>query len=74
MTTGDTRIVLRIEDDRQIVDHPAQPADYVHSDGTVWTWHERWHLVPVREAEQIVDRIPLRAYDLVTPGTDETSP
>jgi hypothetical protein len=27
-----------------IVDHPEQPADYIHADGTVWTWHQRWRL------------------------------
>jgi hypothetical protein len=26
--------------DDPIVDHLGQPADYVHSDGTVWTWHK----------------------------------
>ncbi len=73
MTTEDTRIVLRTGNDRPIVDHPGQPADYVHTDGTVWTWHERWHLIGgVRDGERIVGRIHLRAYDLVTPGTDET--
>jgi hypothetical protein len=73
MTTEDTRIALRTGSDRLIVDHPGQPADYVHTDGTVWAWHERWHLVGgVRDGERIVGRIHLRAYDLVTPGTDET--
>jgi hypothetical protein len=73
MTPGDTRIVLRSGDDRPIVDHPGQPADYVHTDGTVWTWHERWHLVGgIRDGERIVGRIHLRAYDLVTPAADES--
>jgi hypothetical protein len=72
MTPEDTRIVLRVGDDRLIVDHPGQPADYVHTDGTVWTWQERWHLVGgIRVGERIVGRIHLRAYDLVLPGTDE---
>jgi hypothetical protein len=71
MTTSDTRIALCVWKNGElsflIVDHPGQPADYVHADGTVWTWHERWHLVGgVREADQIVDRDRLRAYDLVT--------
>jgi hypothetical protein len=41
MTTSDSRIVLR--SDRTglatdlIVDHPRQPADYIHTNGTVWT-------------------------------------
>jgi light-regulated signal transduction histidine kinase (bacteriophytochrome) len=79
MTTEDTRIVLRTRPEAclvfVIVDHPEQPADYVHTDGTVWTWHQRWHLiggVPARDGVGMVGRIHLRAYDLVTPGTDET--
>jgi hypothetical protein len=71
MTTGDTRIVLRVGGDRVIVDHPGQPEDYVHADGTAWTWHQRWHLVGgVRNGQEIYGRIPLRAYDLVTPGDE----
>lgn len=73
MTAEDTRIVLRVGNDRPIVDHPGQPADYVHTDGTVWTWHRGWHLIGgVREGGWIVGGIRLRAYDLVTPGGDET--
>ena len=71
MTMEDTHIVLRTENDRQIVDHPEQPADYVHTDGTIWTWHQRWHLiggVPAPDGVGMVGRIHLRAYDLVTPG------
>lgn len=72
MTENDTRIVLRIGNDRLIVDHPGQPADYLHTDGTVWTWNERWHLVGgCRDGERIMDRVHLRAYDLVAPNTDE---
>ena len=72
MAEKDTRIVLRIGNDRLLVDHPGQPADYVHTDGTVWTWHERWHLVGgARGGEWIVGSIHLRAYDLVTPSIDE---
>jgi hypothetical protein len=42
-------------------------------DWTVWTWHQRWHLVGgVRDGNRVVGRTRLRAYDLVTPGTDET--
>ena len=59
----DPRIVLRGDQIRlatdQIVDHPAQPADYTHTDGSVWTWLERW---------RIVGGVHLRMYDLVTPG------
>ena len=54
-----TRIVLRTrqagEADDPIVDHPGQPGDYVHPDGTVWTWEERW---------RIVGGDHLRLYDL----------
>ena len=42
------RIMLRLgasPDDDLFVDHPGQPADYTHTDGTVWTWHQRWRLV-----------------------------
>lgn len=41
-------IVLRLgpsRDDDLTVDHPGQPGDYTHTDGTVWTWHHRWRLV-----------------------------
>ncbi len=31
--------------DDLIVNHPGQPADYTHADGTVWTWHRGWRLV-----------------------------
>jgi hypothetical protein len=73
MTTEDTRIVLRTgREEDPIVDHPGQPADYVHADGTVWTWHQRWRLIGgVREGERIVGRVHLRAYELVTPGTND---
>jgi hypothetical protein len=64
MTTPDSRIVLRGDQiglaNDPIVDHPGQPADYIHTDGTVWTWQERW---------RIVGGILLRMYDLVEPGT-----
>jgi hypothetical protein len=73
MTTEDTRIVLRTGDGDPIVDHPGQPEDYVHIDGTVWTWHERWRLVGgVREGDRFIGRQLLRAYDLVIPSGDET--
>jgi hypothetical protein len=56
----DVRIVLRgvqigLADD-PIVDHRGQPADYVHTDGTVWTWRKRW---------RIVAGTRLRMYDLI---------
>jgi hypothetical protein len=61
---ADPRIVLRGtgigEADDQVVDHPGQPADYVHSDGTVWTWQRRL---------RIVRGVRLRLYDLVARGT-----
>ena len=47
--------------DDPILDHPGQPADYTHTDGTVWTWQQRWRRV---------GRVHLRLYDLVAPGTD----
>ena len=48
----DTHIVLRIGGvDDPIVDHLAQPADYVHADGTVWTWRQRWRLVGGNDVE-----------------------
>jgi hypothetical protein len=49
MTTYDSRIILRdpnvTSGDELIVQRPGQPADYVHTDGTVWTWRERWRPV-----------------------------
>jgi hypothetical protein len=38
------------------VDHLGQPEDYIHTDGTVWTWQGRWHFVR---------GVRLRSYDLV---------
>jgi hypothetical protein len=78
MTAPDTRIVLRgrqvSEGNDLIVDHPGQPADYVHTDGTVWTWQGRWRLVggvrDVHERGRIIGRDHLRAYDLVEASTD----
>ena len=74
MTVADTRIVLRTGGANDpMVDHPGQPADYVHSDGTVCTWLGRWRLVGgVREGDRIVDRDHLRSYDLVVPSGDDT--
>jgi len=53
--------------DDPIVDHPRQPADYTHTDGTVWTWHNRWRLVGgFRDDKGQTFHAHLRAYDLVT--------
>ncbi len=62
-----TRIALRVltaagDPNNPIVDHPGQPADYVHTDGTVWTWQERWR--PLSGGHY------LRVYDPVLPGTE----
>lgn len=61
MTTPDTRIVRRGlevgEVSEPIVDHPGQPRDYFHADGTVWTWQDSWRKV---------GGVDLRVYDLVT--------
>ena len=72
MTTEDSHIVLRTGGvDVAVVDHPKQPADYVHADGTVWTWRQRWRPVGgVRERDRIVGRVHIRVYDLVTRGPD----
>jgi|SRR6185437_7013990 len=39
-----------------VVSHRGQPGDYVHTDGTVWTWLRRWRLVA---------GVHLRVYDLM---------
>jgi hypothetical protein len=67
-----TRIVLRTgSDEDPIVDHPGQPADYFHTDGTAWTWRQRWRLVGgVDEGDRIVGPVHVRVYDLLTPGAD----
>ena len=73
MTTEDTRIVLRTgEMNDPIVDHPEQPADYIHTDGTVWTWQQRWRQVPgvQDDTRRTFGRTLLRLYDLVTSDTD----
>ena len=62
-----------------VVDHPGQPTDYTHTDGTVWTWKHGWRLAGVvqdgvgqDDGERAFGRIHrhLRVYHLVTPGTD----
>lgn len=56
----DMRIVLRGEQigsaEDPIVVHRGQPGDYVHTDGTVWTWLERWRRLAGTH---------LRMYDLI---------
>lgn len=73
MTAEDMRIVLRLvgEADDLIVDHPRQPADYVHTDGKVWTWQEKWRLVGGRlESGRSVGATRLRLYNLLTRSTN----
>jgi hypothetical protein len=67
MDEPDTRIVLFVyeaagDPRNPMVDHPEQPADYVHPDGTTWTWQGRWR--PLGGGRH------LRVYDLLpeTPG------
>lgn len=69
----DPRIVLRDyppgELNNVIVDHPEQPADYVHTDGTAWTWRSRWRLVGgvTDEGGGRRGATRLRLYDQVVP-------
>ena len=77
MTAPDTRIALRVlaaagHPGNPVVDHPGQPAGYVHTDGTVWTWQaQRWQPVGgVQDDEGRRGSIHLRVYDLAVPGTD----
>jgi hypothetical protein len=66
-----TRIVLRTgTDEDPIVDHPGQPADYVHTDGTVWTWHQRWRLIRGARDEEVAGPVHTRVYDRLTPSAD----
>jgi hypothetical protein len=65
METTDTIMLRRFHDggfDDSIVDHPGQPADYVHTDGTVWTWKGRWR--------PLGGGLFRRVYDLVVPDND----
>ena len=69
VTTPDPRIVLRGDQMAWPTIRsgitPRQPADYIHTDGTVWTWQQRWRLSgPVHQ------HLHMRVYDLVAPGTD----
>lgn len=77
MTTPDSPIVLHGAQGGlaydPIVDHPGQPADYTHTDGTVWTWTRRWRIVGAKFSvlpEQRVLGTHLRVYDLMVPDTD----
>lgn len=52
-----------------IVGHPGQPADYVHTDGTRWTWKQRWRAVGGVIDERTGGRrgsTKLRVYDPMT--------
>jgi hypothetical protein len=67
MEAPDTRIVLFVftaagDPKNPMVDHPGQPADYVHTDGTVWTWKGRWR--PLGGGRH------MRVYDLMPGGTE----
>jgi hypothetical protein len=71
MVTEDTHIILRTAGmDDLIVDHPGQPADYVHGDGTRWTWQQRWRVVGgvIHERGGRRGGTHLRMYDRVTPA------
>ena len=68
MAFSDSRIVLRGIPhagmaDYVAVDHPGQPADYVHTDGTVWTWQARRVF--------ILGGVRVRCYDLAGPSAGE---
>ena len=56
----DMRIVLRGAQiglaEEPVAVHRGQPGDYVHTDGTVWTWLRRWRPVA---------GVHLRVYDLI---------
>jgi hypothetical protein len=67
---ADARIVLhRPGGTDDLVDHPAQPADYLHADGTLWTWRERWRPTGGVLDERGARRggTLLRVYDPVIP-------
>jgi hypothetical protein len=76
METEDMRIVLRGdqagEESEQIVEHQGQPADYVHADGTLWTWKGRVRPVGGVQDDRggRIGGVHLRVYDLVTPDAD----
>jgi hypothetical protein len=62
VTTPDPRIVLHSHQtglaDDPVVDHPRQPADYIHPfpGGPVWIWQQEW---------RVVGGVRLRVYELV---------
>jgi hypothetical protein len=69
MATEETRIVLRAlaaagDPGNPVADHPGQPADYVHTDGTVWTWQAKRY-------RPLGGGALLRVYDQVMPSSDE---
>jgi hypothetical protein len=69
--TDDPRIMLRgvrVDDGSDLmVDHPEQPANYRHVDGTLWTWQGRWRIVGgVRLEGRRVGGAHIRLYDLAT--------
>ena len=43
----DMRIILHRPGgtDDQVVEHPEQPEDYIHANGSRWTWVGRWRVV-----------------------------
>ena len=64
-------VVCAANKEDPIVEHPGQPADYVHTDGTVWTWRQRWHVTRGgRGEEDVAGPVCIRLYDLLTPGAD----
>jgi hypothetical protein len=66
-----TRIVLCTGSDADpIVDHPWQPEDYRHTDGTVWTWSHRWRLIGGAREDKMAGPVHTRVYDLLTPSAD----
>ncbi len=63
VATSDPRIVLFVlaaagDPRNPIVDHAGQPADYVHTDGTVWMWKGRWRPLGGRRYMRVYDLIP----------------
>jgi hypothetical protein len=72
METPDTRIVLFVltaacDPDNPMVDHPGQPEDYVHTDGTIWTWKGRWR-------PSLGGGRHMRVYDLALETLGQTAP
>ena len=66
----DPRIILKAPGrPEQTVEHPGQPADYLHTDGTLWTWLQRWRVVDgvPRGPGMITGGVHIRVYDPVSP-------